>query len=170
LAAAFWFLRGSRTGLGIDNLFGFSGWWKYNTTFIASVFGLAWLVTDPLVKAFYTLRVFYGGPQHGRGPAREARGVGGSRRPPDRPSRCCCSSSRAPPAPGPWRPRRPAPRPRQPRETGRLHRRVLAGRGLPVAPAPAASEADDEKDGPLKRFVRSGVEMIKAIARDIGRL
>jgi hypothetical protein len=46
--------------LGIENIFGFSGWWFLNTTFLASVSVLTWLAMDPLVKAFYTLRVFYG--------------------------------------------------------------------------------------------------------------
>ncbi len=46
--------------LGIENIFGFSGWWFLNTTFVASVTALTWLALDPLVKAFYTLRVFHG--------------------------------------------------------------------------------------------------------------
>lgn len=46
--------------LGIQNVFGFAGMFFLNTTFIASTFALAWLALDPLVKAFYTLRVFYG--------------------------------------------------------------------------------------------------------------
>ncbi len=46
--------------LGIENAFGFSGWWFLNSTVVASVTGLAWLTVDPLVKAYYTLRVFYG--------------------------------------------------------------------------------------------------------------
>lgn len=46
--------------LGIENIFGFSGWWFLNTTFVASVTALTWLAVDPLVKAFYVLRVFHG--------------------------------------------------------------------------------------------------------------
>jgi hypothetical protein len=46
--------------LGVENLLGFSGWWFLNTTFLASITALAWLAVDPLVKAFYTLRVFHG--------------------------------------------------------------------------------------------------------------
>ena len=49
--------------LGIENLFGFNGWWALNTTFLASVSALTWIVVDPLVKAFYVLRVFYGRSQ-----------------------------------------------------------------------------------------------------------
>jgi hypothetical protein len=46
--------------LGVDNAFGLSGWWYFNTTFLASVTLLTWLAIDPLVKAFYTLRMFHG--------------------------------------------------------------------------------------------------------------
>lgn len=46
--------------LGIDNIFGFSGGWYFNTTFLAAVTALTWLAVDPLVKAFYVLRMFYG--------------------------------------------------------------------------------------------------------------
>jgi len=49
--------------LGIQNIFGFGGMWWLNTTFIASVSGLTWLAVDPLIKAFYVLRVFYGRSQ-----------------------------------------------------------------------------------------------------------
>ncbi len=46
--------------LGIENLFGLSGWGWFNTTFLASVTLLSWLAVDPLVKAFYVLRHFHG--------------------------------------------------------------------------------------------------------------
>lgn len=46
--------------LGIDNPFGWSGWDFGNSTFLASVTGVTWLVVDPMIKAFYTLWVFYG--------------------------------------------------------------------------------------------------------------
>lgn len=46
--------------LGIEHLFGLSGLWFLNTTFLASVTALTWLAIDPLIRAFYTLRVFYG--------------------------------------------------------------------------------------------------------------
>jgi hypothetical protein len=46
--------------LGVENLFGFSGWWIANTTFLASTAIMSWLLVDPLIKAFFTLRVFYG--------------------------------------------------------------------------------------------------------------
>src|SRR4029077_12191261 len=46
--------------LGLETPFGLSGWQLLNTTFLATVGTLTWLVVDPLIKAFYFLRVFYG--------------------------------------------------------------------------------------------------------------
>ena len=46
--------------LGLDNVFGLQGIALFNTNFLASVSVLTWLTLDPLVKAFYALRVFYG--------------------------------------------------------------------------------------------------------------
>lgn len=46
--------------LGVDNLFATEGVLMFNSTFLMVVTLLAWLVWDPVVKAFYTLRVFYG--------------------------------------------------------------------------------------------------------------
>jgi hypothetical protein len=61
LAAAFWLVPWlANRLLGIENIFGLSGGWFFNTTFLASVTVLTWLAIDPLVKAFYTLRIFHG--------------------------------------------------------------------------------------------------------------
>ena len=61
VATAFWVVPWlANRLLGIDNLFGTRGWWMVNTTFLASVVMLAWLAVDPLMKAFYVLRVFHG--------------------------------------------------------------------------------------------------------------
>jgi hypothetical protein len=49
--------------LGLDNVFGLNGWAFWNTTFLASIGALSWLAVDPLVKAFYVLRVFHGRAQ-----------------------------------------------------------------------------------------------------------
>jgi hypothetical protein len=46
--------------LGIENLFAIRGIELLNTTFLALVTLLSWLAVDPLIKAFYTLRVFHG--------------------------------------------------------------------------------------------------------------
>lgn len=50
----------ARVLLGLDNLFGLSGWWALNSTFLALVTIITWLAVDPLVKAFHVLRTFYG--------------------------------------------------------------------------------------------------------------
>lgn len=61
LAAACWVLPWLADRLlGIENLFGLSGGWFLNSTFLASVTMLTWLFVDPLVKAFFVLRVFHG--------------------------------------------------------------------------------------------------------------
>lgn len=61
LGAAFWFVPWlANRLLGIENVFGLSGGWFFNSTFLASVGVLTWLAVDPLVKAFYTLRIFHG--------------------------------------------------------------------------------------------------------------
>ena len=46
--------------LGIDTTFTRGGFSEFNTTFLAIVLSLGYLCMDPLVKAFYTLRCFYG--------------------------------------------------------------------------------------------------------------
>jgi hypothetical protein len=46
--------------LGIETIFSLHGWSLLNTTFLASVAALGWAASDPLVKAFYVLRVFHG--------------------------------------------------------------------------------------------------------------
>jgi hypothetical protein len=46
--------------LGLENLFALRGIALLNTTFLAMVTLLAWGALDPLLKAFYVLRVFYG--------------------------------------------------------------------------------------------------------------
>lgn len=61
LAVAFYLVPSlAQRFLGIDHLFGLSGLWFLNTTFAASVTALTWLALDPLIRTFYTLRVFYG--------------------------------------------------------------------------------------------------------------
>jgi hypothetical protein len=46
--------------LGIETAFTRSMWSFFNTTVLAVIFGLAYLCLDPLVKAAYALRLFYG--------------------------------------------------------------------------------------------------------------
>ncbi|NQU40670.1 MAG: DUF4129 domain-containing protein [Lentisphaerae bacterium] len=50
-----------RAMLGIETSFTLSGWHAiFNTTFLFSVFSMAYLCLDPLAKAAYVLRCFYG--------------------------------------------------------------------------------------------------------------
>ena len=50
----------ARMFLNIDTAFTRGGFSEFNTTFLAIVLSLGYLCLDPLVKAFYTLRCFYG--------------------------------------------------------------------------------------------------------------
>jgi hypothetical protein len=45
---------------GIETVFSRGGMALLNTTFFATMFGLTYLCADPLLKAFYVLRCFYG--------------------------------------------------------------------------------------------------------------
>ncbi|MEO6994979.1 MAG: hypothetical protein ABI273_15330 [Lacunisphaera sp.] len=47
--------------LGLKTIFAFSGWSYLNSTFLVLVAVLTHLLVDPLIKAFYVLRVFRGG-------------------------------------------------------------------------------------------------------------
>lgn len=49
-----------KTLFGVETSFTQSLWAMFNTTFLASAAGLAWLCLDPLVKATYVLRCFHG--------------------------------------------------------------------------------------------------------------
>lgn len=46
--------------LGMDSIYAQSPWSMLNTTFFAAIFGLTYLCVDPIVKAVYVLRCFYG--------------------------------------------------------------------------------------------------------------
>ncbi len=61
VAVAFWMVPWlANRLLGIENMWGMAGWKWWNTTFFVSVTMVTWLAVDPVVKAFYTLRVMYG--------------------------------------------------------------------------------------------------------------
>ena len=49
-----------KTILGLESAVTRSPWSLLNTTFLTAVFGLTWLCLDPLFKALYVLRCFYG--------------------------------------------------------------------------------------------------------------
>jgi len=45
---------------GMQSVFTQSPWSMLNSTFFAAMFGVTYLCVDPIIKAFYTLRCFYG--------------------------------------------------------------------------------------------------------------
>jgi hypothetical protein len=45
---------------GVETPFTLSIWSSFNTTFLAAAMGITYLCLDPLIKAMYTLRCFYG--------------------------------------------------------------------------------------------------------------
>ena len=49
-----------QTLFGVETELTRAGWYFLNTTFLAVVCGLAYLMLDPIVKSVYTLRYFYG--------------------------------------------------------------------------------------------------------------
>lgn len=157
--------------LGIRNMFGFGGMWWLNTTFLASVTALTWLAVDPLVKAFYVLRVFYGRSQRtgedlrvdllAADRLRRLRGVAvivallflGVTK----------SSLHAGPSPEAV--------PVQSVDAATLNRaidQVLARRDFQwqMRPKPQAEKAE-KKDNVIRRFLRQGVEIIKTMVGSV---
>lgn len=159
--------------LGIENIFGFSGWWFLNTTFVASVTALTWLAIDPLVKAFYVLRVFHGRARRtgedvrvelqlarcGRAPLRAAALIGLVVLLPIATLRS--AETPAPPPPGIVVP---------PAQLDRAIEEVLAGPEFSWRMRPAPVPASRANEGAIKRFVRQGLEMGLEVVRSIGRV
>lgn len=50
----------AKTLLGVDSVYAHSMSSMLNTTFFATVFGITWLCMDPIIKAVYVFRCFYG--------------------------------------------------------------------------------------------------------------
>lgn len=157
--------------LGIENIFGFAGWWFANTTFLASVSALTWLAVDPLVKAFYTLRVFHGRARRTgedvrvelklarrAGPARAvavlALLVAGTAFGPV----VRVGAAEAAPASAV-----------QPAQLDRALDDVLAGGDFRWRLPPVAAAEVPAADGPVKRFLRQGVELVRGAFRTMGR-
>jgi len=172
VATAFWVVPWlANRLLGIDNLFGTRGWWMVNTTFLASVVMLAWLAVDPLMKAFYVLRVFHGRARStgedlleefatakiGRRVALAVLAL----------ALCWPATPRlaAAPIPPPAAPKRI-----DPAELNRAIDQVLAQRDFEwrLRPVPAPAQAEEEATGPIARFFRTGVKIVGEIGRAIG--
>ena len=157
--------------LGIENIFGFSGWWFFNTTFVASVTGLTWLAVDPLVKAYYTLRVF-----HGR-----ARRDGEDVRVELQQARRNRAGAWGPAAVlvilvllNPLLPGRAgeAPPPQnavQPAQLDRAIEVVLAAPEFSWRLRPPAAKSPEAAEGSVRRFVRQGLDTLANLLRAVGR-
>jgi len=157
--------------LGIENAFGLGGWGWINTTFLASVICLSWLVTDPFAKAFYVLRVFYGRARTSgedlRAELQKARLLSGVRHIAALAALLCAlggtASAAAPAAPA------PVPAAVSPEKLDASISDVMAGRDFRWRLHQRAS-AEDEADGPIKGFVRKGVDMLRSMMSGAGRL
>jgi hypothetical protein len=158
--------------LGIENAFGLSGWWFFNTTFVAAVSLLTWLAVDPLVKAFYTLRVFHGRARRTGEDLRME--LHGARR---RGSLAAAGRLAVVAALLAWpatdlsaAERPPVPRSSvQPAELDRAIDVVLAGQDFRWRLRPPPVSDARTEDGPVKRFARQGFETLREIARAVGR-
>lgn len=160
--------------LGIENIFGFSGWWFANTTFLASVTALTWLAIDPVVKAFYVLRVFHGRARRTGEDVRVELAL--ARRAAPRAGLAAAvlvlalaplpRAARAADAPP------PATRPTTAVAPAQLDRAIdetLAGADFRWRLKPVEGKGAKDTDGPLKRFVRQGVEMLRDGLKAVGR-
>jgi hypothetical protein len=175
LAAAFYAVPWLANKLfGIENIFGFSGWWFANTTFLASVTVLSWLAVDPLVKAFYTLRVFHGRARRTgedvRVELKRAQRASGRAWPVAAlflimallgTPRVCAEAA---PASSP-----PAPTSVQSAQLDRAIDGVLAGPEFRWRLHPRKAAEAKTPEGPIKRFIRQGVEMLGEMVRSVGR-
>ncbi len=160
--------------LGIENIFGFSGWWFLNTTFVASVTALTWLAIDPLVKAFYVLRVFHGRARRTGEDLRvelqlARRGAGAT----VRTAALVCLIALLPIVPvrsadAPSKPQPGAAVP--PAQLDRAIEEVLAGPDFSWRMRPAPVPESRANESAIKRFVRQGVEIATEIGRSIGRV
>jgi len=159
--------------LGMENLVGLSGWSPLNSTFLASTAALSWFLIDPLVKAFYTLRVFYG-QARSTGDDLRVELKGSLRRGVLQGALCFAFAMQAlafasPLAAAAEAPRAPAPTVSPARLSESIDG-VLAGSDfqwrMRQPPPPSASQ---DEDGPIKSFVRRGVEMLSGLGSALRR-
>ena len=153
--------------LGIENMFHLSGVWLLNTTFLASVTGLTWLATDPLLKAFYTLWVFNGRSRttgddvriefrrSGVAPAVAAMFF----------AMIVLGSGRVVAAEAP----RPAARAVNPVALDHAIDHVLAGSDFAWRLRPLPPPPGQQPKGPLARFINEGMDLLRSAAHTVGR-
>jgi hypothetical protein len=153
--------------LGLENIFNLGGWSLLNTTTVALVIALGWAATDPIIKAFYVLRVFHG---RSRRTGEDLRiELKRARRAPAFAAVCLAlllAGAAVPLA------AEPAPAARaaavQPAELDRAVDSVLARAeyGWRMRPLPSTEEAS-AKDGAFVRFVRAGLRLLGSVMRSI---
>lgn len=174
LAAAFFLIPWlANRLLGIENIFGFSGWGFFNTTFLASVTALTWLAIDPLVKAFYVLRVFHGRSRRtGEDLRVELQLAQRTRGTTARIAAVVAVAALL------WLPRvdlraaeaaNPPSAAVQPAQLDQAIEGVLAGPEFRWRIRPPPGKEAKTPEGPIKRFVRQGVETIQEMFRAVGR-
>lgn len=155
--------------LGIQNIFGFAGNWWLNTTFVASVSALTWLAVDPLVKAFYVLRVFYGRSQR-TGEDLRVDLLAAHRLRLARTGALllvvlsfCVLQAPLPAATPPPA----APAAVDPQELNRAIDEVLTRRDFQwqLRPKPRSAEEKRAEEGAFRRFVRQGFEIVKTMVQ-----
>jgi hypothetical protein len=158
--------------LGIENLFGLTGWWFFNTTVVASVTALTWLGIDPLVKAFYVLRVFHGRARRNGEDVRvelhlARRSAGGARVAAALLMLCLLplaplSAAEVEMAPPPTTAVQPA-------QLDRAIDGVLGGPDFRWRLRPPPGQEAKRNEGVIRRFLRQGVDMVVEMGRSIGR-
>ncbi|ATC63252.1 hypothetical protein CMV30_04390 [Nibricoccus aquaticus] len=181
----------ANTLLGLDNVFGLSGWAFWNTTFLASIGALAWLAVDPLVKAFYVLRVFHGRAQKsGEDLRAELRATGRGMKARGRTSvtgvvNVVIALMIFTGAPDAARAQAGTTTATLVEQTGRGEKAtavdpVALDRALDdvlkrrdfqwqLRPQPGEKKAGTEEAGPVKKFLKEGVQMIEEMVRSLQR-
>ena len=164
----------ARSLLGVDNIFGLSGWSVLNSTLLALVTILTWLAVDPLVKAYHVLRTFYGEARHtgedlrlelrrpaGRGVLAKAARVALV-------VLAAGMFAGTGPAEGGLRAAEAPVIQTTPVQVDQALDEALRGRDFRwgLQPLPSVEEAD-VADGLIKRFVREGFELVAQAAMDV---
>jgi hypothetical protein len=194
--------------LGLDNSFSLSGWSFLNTTFLASSVASAWLVIDPLIKAYHVLRCYHGRARVGGEDLRELFQEGGARRRllglalvggllwggavgtplhANEPAQArsgansplvvqpdSAPDSTVKPAAQPSPVQEPAaggaakePRRVEAKSLGGSIERTLMDRDFEWRLRPRPQPKEKREEGPLVRFIRTGVEMVEEMGRSV---
>lgn len=162
--------------LGIDNLWGVGGWSVVNSTFLASVVMLTWLAVDPLVKAYYVLRVYHGRVRRTGADLLEVFARSAARRRTGALLVLLLTLGVVGPVWPATAPAAPAGQPvtASPRvDPARLDReieRVLAQRDFRWRLRPERPKLTEESAGPVARFFRAGFQIVREVLRTLQRV